>query len=501
MAVGDIYGDIAERTGGDVYIGVVGPVRSGKSTFIRKFMEEAVLPNIDGEHEKRRASDEMPQSAGGRTVMTTEPKFVPDDGVEITIGDSAKMRVKLVDCVGYLVPGILGDTENGDTRMVKTPWSEDPLPFETAAELGTRRVITEHSTIGIIVTGDGSFGELPRESFENAEQRVVNELSELGKPYAIVLNSAHPESPEAEKLALELEEKYKSPVALINCLELNGEDIEEILKLIIAEFPISEIEISMPDWMGVLDGGHWLSWNLLSAISDSLDGVERLCDAERFRDSLSKRLAEGIEVAESDEHTAELVSLDMGRGVMSINVSLPKSLFYGIIGEVTGISVSDEAQLLSTLKTLAETKREYDRYASAIADVTEHGYGIVLPNVDDLTLDEPEIVRQAGGWGVRLRASAPSIHMIRAGIEAELSPTVGTEQQSEELVHFLLEGFEESPSEIWNTNLFGKSIYELVSEGLHAKLDHLPPDAREKLGETLSRIINEGAGGLICIIV
>ena len=499
----NIYRDIAERTGGEIYIGVVGPVRSGKSTFIRKFMEELVLPNIEGEYDRQRANDEMPQSAGGRTVMTTEPKFVPDEAVSVSVGDSVRMRVKMVDCVGYLIPGILGDTEDGTARMVKTPWSDDPMPFQEAAESGTHRVIAEHSTIGILVTSDGTFGEIPRASYVDAERRVAHELSELGKPFAVVLNSSAPESAEAERLALDLERDYGAPVALVNCLEIDSSDIEEILKLIIPEFPISEISVGLPEWIGVLDPGHWLREEVVSAISESLDGVSRTGDVSVFRDGVVSRIGETL-ARSADEGrgvSAEICDVNMGCGKASVSVHLPDCLFYRIIGELTGINISGEAELLSTLKNLSEIKREYDRFAEAIDDVTEHGYGIVMPTIDDLTLDEPEIVKQAGGWGIRLRATAPSIHMIRAGIETELSPIVGTEQQSEELIHYLLEEFEGAPQGIWNTNLFGKSIYELVSEGLHSKLEHLPQDARDRLGETLSRVINEGAGGLICIIL
>ncbi len=499
----NIYRDIAERCGGDVYIGVVGPVRSGKSTFIRRFMEELVLPNIDGEYDRQRASDEMPQSAGGRTIMTTEPKFVPDEAVTVSLGDSVRMRVKMVDCVGYLIPGILGDTEEGAARMVKTPWSDDPMPFEEAAENGTRRVITDHSTIGILVTSDGTFGELPRENYVDAERRVAHELSELGRPFAIVLNSSAPDSEEAERLALELERDYGAPVALVNCLEIDSADIEEILKLIIPEFPISEISVSLPEWIGVLEPGHWLREEMMSAVSESTEGVSHTGDITRFCDGVISKMSDAVaRSADTDKAvSAEIGDVDMGCGRATVSVRFPDGLFYKIIGELTDIKISGEAELLSTLISLAGVKREYDRFSEAINDVNEHGYGIVMPSVDDLTLDEPEIVKQAGGWGVRLRATAPSIHMIRAGIETELSPIVGTEQQSEELVHYLLEEFEGAPQGIWNTNLFGKSIYELVSEGLHAKLEHLPEDARERLGETLSRVINEGAGGLICIIL
>ena len=503
IANANIYRDITERTGGEIYIGVVGPVRSGKSTLVRKFIEELVLPNIDGDYDKRRATDEIPQSAGGRTIMTTEPKFVPDEAVSVSVGDDVSMKIKMIDCVGYLIPGILGDMEDGEVRMVKTPWSDELVPFESAAETGTRKVISEHSTIGLLVTSDGTIGELPRENYIEAEERVARELTELGKPFAIVLNSAKPESHEAEALALELERKYNSPVALLNCLDTNASDIEEILKLVILEFPIREITVSLPGWMSVLEKDHWLKNGIMSAVNESAVGIRKAGDVgyfkKRFTDNVSDKLSD--KMISGNTVTVDLSGIDMGSGNSEISVRLPDEMFYRIIGEMTGIEMTDESDLLTTLRSLSQVKREYDRFAEAIDDVNEKGYGIVMPDVDDMALDEPQIVRQAGNYGVKLRATAPSIHMIRADIETELNPVVGTEQQSEELVKFLLEEFEEDPGSIWNTNLFGKSIYELVNEGLHAKLEHMPDDAREKLGETLSRVINEGAAGLVCIIL
>ncbi|MBQ6262462.1 MAG: stage IV sporulation protein A [Clostridia bacterium] len=499
----EIYRDIAERTGGDVYVGVVGPVRSGKSTFIKRFMETAVIPRIEDENERRRAEDETPQSAAGKTVMTTEPKFVPDEAVKITLPDNTTLRVKAVDCVGFLVPGVLGDTEGGEARMVRTPWSDEPVPFEKAAEEGTRRVIRDHSTVGVLVTSDGSFGELPREAFVAAESKAAEELSASGKPFVVVLNSAEPGSKRAEALALELEEKYSAPVALVNCLDLDEEDVSEILKLVLSEFPLSEIAVTFPDWTGALDDGHWLRKIITGSISNSVGEGVRACQAAPFAASVASGIAEAAE-----KHTGEPVrtsstvkKLDAGSGICEISIELPDELFYAVIGELTGIEVEGEEDLLAALCSLSRIKREYDKFAAAIDEVAEKGYGIVMPEQDDLTLDEPEIVKQAGGYGLRLRAAAPSIHLIRAGIETELNPIVGTEQQSEELVRYLLDEFEDDPRGIWDTNLFGKSIYELVNEGLHAKLENLPDDAREKFGQTLSRVINEGSSGLICIIL
>ncbi|MBR3423940.1 MAG: stage IV sporulation protein A, partial [Clostridia bacterium] len=420
----EIYRDIAERTGGDVYVGVVGPVRSGKSTFIKRFMETAVIPGIEDENERRRAEDETPQSAAGKTVMTTEPKFVPDEAVKITLPDNTTLRVKAIDCVGFLIPGALGDTEGGETRMVRTPWSDEPVPFEEAAEEGTRRVIRDHSTVGVLVTSDGSFGELPRESFVAAENKAAQELSASGKPFVIVLNSAEPDSKRAEALALELEEKYSAPVALVSCLDLNEEDVSEILKLVLSEFPLREIVLSFPDWTGALDEGHWLKKIISECVSGSVGDGVRACKAASFAGAVASKIGEAAKSHTEDtvRTSSSVKKLDAGLGVCEIEIELPDELFYAVIGELTGIEVNGEEDLLATLCSLSRIKREYDKFAAAIDEVTEKGYGIVMPEQDDLTLDEPQIVKQAGGYGLRLRAAAPSIHLIRAGIETELNP-------------------------------------------------------------------------------
>ncbi len=503
MTNADIYRDIAARTGGDIYIGVVGPVRTGKSTFIKKFMETVVLPNIEGEHERTRARDELPQSAGGRTVMTTEPKFIPDEAVQIAVGECGRVNVRMIDCVGYMVPEAMGNTENGETRMVHTPWSEEPVPFETAAETGTRKVIEEHSTIGVLVTTDGSFGDIPRENYIESEARVARELKAIGKPFVVILNSADPSSPQAEKMALDMEKQYGAPVALVNCTSIDAEDIAHILRMVLMEFPLREIRVRIPGWMCALDADHWLR---SAAAEAALQSARSLSKVGEAADGYANALAEALNAAIAAGGGAGKVmtrtdTLALGEGRCEFSVSMPESLYYRIIGELTGVQIADERELIAVLRSLTQARQTYDKYADAIRDLDATGYGIVMPDVDSLTLEEPQIVRQAGGYGVRLRASAPSVHMIRASIETELNPIVGTEQQSEELVKNLLRDFEEDPRQIWQSNLFGKSLYELVNDGLHAKLSHMPPDARLKLGETLSRIINEGSGGLICIIL
>lgn len=488
----DIYKDIAERSGGDVYIGVVGPVRTGKSTFIQQFMDTMVLPNISDEYDRERARDGMPQSASGRTVMTTEPKFIPDESVSLCFDGVSGFRVKMIDCVGYLVKEALGTVENGAPRMVMTPWSEEPMPFDVAAELGTRKVICDHSTIGIVVTSDGSICDIARESYEEAEARVVSELQALGKPFAIILNSSHPEEAASEALALSLEEKYRVPVALVNCLQLDAEDIRHILEMVLYEFPLCEVKVELPRWTSALDREYSLMQDIQHEIFKIATAVTKVGELRSYCENF-----EGMPLCRS----LTLSSLDLGRGVARIAVGLEDGLYYRVLSELCGIGIADEGALLETLCSLAAVKRRYDRFAAALDEVEATGYGIVVPEIGDMKLEDPKIVRHSGGYGVRLKASAPSIHMIRATIETEIDPVVGSQQQSEELLTFLLSEFEDDPARIWETNLFGKTLYQLVNEGLSAKLATVSESSREKLSETLSRIVNEGSGGLICIIL
>ncbi len=487
-----IYKDIAERCANTFYLGVIGPVRTGKSTFIKKFMESLVIPNIRDEHERERARDEMPQSAAGKTVMTTEPKFIPDEAVEITLSDNAVMKVKMVDCVGYIVPEAIGHIEDGHARMVHTPWQAEPMPFIAAAELGTRKVINEHSTVGMLVTTDGTIGEIARENYVEAEERVVREMKQTGKPFAIILNSAVPESEDALRLAYELEEKYAAPVALVNCLRLDSDDIRHILELVLMEFPVCEVKVKLPEWTAALEPTHHLRAAINDFVMERAARIERIGEISRaFDDTADSDCINGIKVDK----------IDLGKGTAELSVELCDGLYYKTISELCGFEITSEEQMITLLRDLARMKEKYDRVAQALEDVNEKGYGIVMPEIEDLHLEEPEIVKQSGGYGVRLRASAPSIHMIKAGIETEISPVVGTEQQSEELVKYMLKEFEEDPKKIWESNMFGKTLHQLVNEGLHSKLGHMPEEARAKLSETLGRIINEGSGGLICIIL
>ena len=488
----NIYQDIAERTQGDIYIGVVGPVRTGKSTFIKKFMDLLVIPNIENSYRKERAKDELPQSAGGRTIMTTEPKFIPNEAVEITVGDNATFKVRMIDCVGYIVNGALGHIENNTPRMVHTPWFEEEIPFYQAAEIGTKKVITEHSTIGLLVTTDGSITEIPREDYVEAEARVVNELKEINKPFIILLNSVNPSAAETQKLRDELESKYSVPVIAVNCAQLKTEDINAIVEKVLYEFPLKEIGINIPKWVDALENGHWLKTDMYEAIRDSLKNVRKIREAKAAIGSLSQY--DFIE-------KVYLEKINLGNGTVLIDMTTPESLFYKVLGETSGFDIDGEEKLITLMKELAEIKKKYDKVAFALHEVNTKGYGIVSPTIDELTLEEPEMVRQGNKFGVRLRASAPSIHMIRADIETEVSPIVGTEKQSEALVNYLLKDFEEDPKKIWESNIFGKSLHELVNDGLHNKLSRMPEDAQVKLQETLQKIINEGSGGLICIIL
>lgn len=434
--------------------------------------------------------------------MTTEPKFVPDEAVPVSFGDGATMRVKMIDCVGYLVPEALGTTENGEVRMVKTPWSEEPVPFEEAAETGTRKVICDHSTVGMLVTCDGSFGDIPRENYVEAEERIAHELKELGKPFAIILNSSRPGSPQAESLAMELEKKYNAPVALINCLELDAEDVGHILEMLLYEFPIQEIALQLPGWVSALPREHKLTEVIINILSDIVGDIKNLNDVSAFTGKLEEQLSQEIEARyESGGVTAGITSTDLGTGVATVTLQFPQSMYYNIICDLTGICVRNEKELISVMLSLSDAKRELDKYAQAIEQMETDGYGIVLPGVEGLKLEEPEIIRQSGAYGVKLKASAPSIHMIKATIETEINPIVGTEEQSEELIQRLMSDFEEEPQKVWESNIFGKSLYQLVNDGLHTKLEHLSEESRDKLSDTLSRIVNEGSGGLICIIL
>lgn len=490
MDTKSIYRDIAARTGGDIYIGVVGPVRTGKSTFIKQFMEKLVLPEIDNPSFSERARDELPQSAAGRTIMTTEPKFVPEKAVPIEIEEGVSLRARLIDCVGYMVRGAMGHAEGDKPRMVKSPWFEEEVPFDVAAETGTRKVICEHSTIGLVVTTDGSIGDIPRAEYEQAERRVIGELEQLGKPFVVLLNCVMPESAESVALARKLSETYGRAVLPVSCIDMTRETIAGILRTVLFEFPIRELRVGVPGWMTALEETHWLKQSLYGAVRAFAESVSRMKD-------IARDASIGWEYAESG--SAE--RLDLGTGTVYLRTEPGKELFYRVLGEAAGLEISGEADLMPCVVELVAIRAKYEKLRSALEQVEATGYGVVMPSIDELHLEEPELMQQSGRYGVRLRASAPALNIIRTEIHTEVSPIVGTERQSEDLVKSLLEGFEEDPTEIWQSNIFGKSLHELVNEGLQAKLLNIPPAARARLGETLERVINEGCSGLICIIL
>jgi stage IV sporulation protein A len=492
MDKSNIYADIAKRTDGDIYVGIVGPVRTGKSTFIKKFMETLVIPNIESEFRKERAIDELPQSAAGKTIMTTEPKFIPEEAVRINLDGNAQMNVRMIDCVGYIVPSSLGYFENEMPRMVMTPWFESEVPFNMAAEVGTQKVINEHSTVGIVVTTDGTITDIPRDEYEDAERRVIEELKVINKPFVVVLNSVNPNSDYTRDLAMQMANAYNVPVIPLNCLDLDENDIKGIMQELLFEFPVKEIAVQMPKWINSLDKEHWLKTSIFNTIKESASQVNTINDVNNITNEIN---------ANEYVNQATIDDINLGTGCATLSITLKADLFYNILGEVTGIEIAGEADLMPCMIELAKIKQKFSKIQGALEEVEATGYGIVLPTLDELRLEDPEIVKQGGKYGVKLKASAPSIHMMKADINTEVSPIVGSERQSEELVMYLLKEFEENPKNIWNSNIFGKSLHSLVNEGLHNKLYRMPVDARQKLQETIERIINEGCGGLICIIL
>ena len=487
-----IYLDMAARTGGSIYIGVVGPVRTGKSTFIKRFMETQVLPHIDNAYRRDRAQDELPQSGSGRTIMTAEPKFVPEEAVCIRLEDDVTFSVRLIDCVGYMVPGAMGQFEDLSPRMVMTPWYDHEIPMTEAAEIGTRKVITDHSTVGIVITTDGTITDIPREDYLEAEERVIRELQEIGKPFLVLLNSADPRGSRAASIAAEIGEKFGVSCLPVNCLALEEQELRSLLQGLLYEFPLQELDVFLPPWVDALPGEHPIKSDLYQRIAAGTAGLHCIRQLAPYLASLQN--TENVESAGVD-------AMDLGQGVAQASIRLPRGLFYTTLSQRSGLSVSDDGDLMELLTELAEVRKAYDKVAPALIAARETGYGIVLPTVEELELEDPEIVRQGGRYGIRMRASAPSIHMIRADVSTTVSPIVGNEKQSEEMVNYLLRQFEGDTGKIWESNIFGRSFNEIAGEDLQAKLKRMPPDAQAKLREALERIINEGGGGLICIIL
>lgn len=488
----DIYKDIAERTGGDIYIGVVGPVRTGKSTFIKRFMDLLVLPNIANTYTRERAKDELPQSASGRTIMTTEPKFVPNEAVEISLGDNTDFRVRMIDCVGYLVPEAEGHMDGETPRMVHTPWSEEPMPFLEAAEMGTKKVITDHSTIGMVVTTDGSVTEIPRENYEEAEERVVAELKEMGKPFIILLNTATPYSDGTQALRGELAEKYEVPVMAVNAAQLKAEDIRKILEEMLYQFPIRELRFFFPGWVETLEPEHWLKSGMVEALKGVMEKADKLADVPEAVEELAEQ--EFLKKAYTDH-------ILPGEGAADIALTFDDGLFYRILSETVNLPIENDYALISTIRMLSETKQEYDKIAAALSDVKRKGYGVVTPVFEEITLEKPEVFKQGSRYGIKLRAKGESIHLIKADVETEVSPIIGNEEQSREFIDHLISDYEEEPEKIWDLNIFGRTLSSMVSDGMQNKIYRMPEDAQMKLQETLQKIVNEGSGGLICIIL
>lgn len=486
----EVYKDIQARTGGDIYIGVVGPVRTGKSTFIKRFMELIVLPGMEESPEKERAKDELPQSAGGKTIMTTEPKFIPKDAAEVHLEDNLTLKIRLIDCVGYMVDGASGHMENDQERLVKTPWYDYDIPFTKAAEIGTKKVINEHSTIGIVVTADGSFGDLSRSQYETAEQKTISELKSLKKPFVLLLNSEHPFSPETRKLAESLKNSYQCDVLPVNCEQLRKEDIHLILKSILLEFPVTALNFYVPKWVEALSSSHWLKSALIETVTASLASISRMKDLYE-KDFPSSEYIQSMKISQ--------VHMDTGR--IDIQIHFDEVYYYKIISDLIGITVTNEYEFIDTIRDLAQKKLEYEDVAEALSTVRQKGYGVLTPTQADITLNEPEIIRHGNKYGVKINASAPSIHLIKANISTEIAPIVGTEEQAKDLVNYMKEEAASNEDSIWNVNIFGKTMEQMVNEGIQTKASRMTEDSQQKLQNTMEKIVNESNGGMVCIII
>ncbi|HHY09044.1 MAG TPA: stage IV sporulation protein A [Firmicutes bacterium] len=493
MASFNVFSHIAERTGGSIYVGVVGPVRTGKSTFIKRFMDLYVMPNITDVYLRERTQDELPQSGAGKTITTTEPKFVPDEPVEILFGEKTKARIRLVDCVGYTVPSAKGYVDEEGPRLVRTPWFEHAIPFQEAAELGTKRVISEHSTIGLVVTTDGSIADLPREDYVEPETRVIEELQELGKPFVVVLNSAQPHSPETAALADELRQRHNVTVFPLDCLRMTKEDILALFQEVLMEFPLREFNVRFPKWVEELERTHWLRETYEEIAWDCVSRLKRVKDIEEI----------ALGGFQESEHVLSvgLADFDLGAGKATLDITVKNELFYAVLAEITDLEVEGDHHLMRLMQDLSVAKKEYDKLSAALQHVRQTGYGIVIPSLEDITFEQPELIKQGRNFGIRLTASAPSIHMVEASIQTEVTPLVGTEKQGEELIKSLTEEFEKDPDALWERDFLGRSLQDMVREGINSKLYRMPENAQDKLQETLSKIINEGSGGLICIIL
>ena len=486
----DLYKDIQIRCGGEIYIGVVGPVRTGKSTFIKRFMDLMVLPGMEDGYEKERVTDELPQSAGGKTITTTEPKFIPKEAALVTMGEGVEAKVRLIDCVGYMVDGAGGHMENGEERMVKTPWSTEEIPFTMAAEMGTRKVITDHSTIGIVVTCDGSFGEIKRENYLPAEERTIKELKKMNKPFIVLVNSVRPYSEEAIKQAREIGEKYNVTAMPVNCEQLKKEDINQILEKILYEFPLAMMEFYMPKWVEMLPAIHPLKTDLVSKVKDMMKKYNCIRDV----------VNQPVELKSDFIKKCKTDSVSMSEGCVRVWLEIDDSYYYEMLSELVGENIKNEYQLMSTLKEMAKMKKEYVKVLHAVNAVRQKGYGVVMPDRDEIRLDKPELIRHGNKFGVKIKAESPSIHMIRANIETEISPIVGSEDQAKDLIRYISDS-DSGEEGIWETNIFGKTVEQLVNDGITGKLTMIGDESQMKLQETMQKIVNDSNGGMVCIII
>ena len=487
----EIIKSITERTGGDLYLGVVGAVRTGKSTFIKKFIENLVVPNILDEYEKKRALDEIPQSAQGKTIMTTEPKFVPSNAANIKIDDFTT-NVRLVDCVGYVIPDAKGYEDDSGPRMVKTPWYDDEIPFVEAAEIGTEKVIKDHSSIGIVVTTDGSIGEIARSSYIEAEERIVSELKEIGKPFIVLLNSTHPMLPETERMAENLRDSYGVPVLPISVENMSERDIYSILREALYEFPVLEVKVDMPEWIACLSPNNWLKKIYIDKIKESVIEIDKLRDVEH----ITKHFSDCEYISK-----AYLSDVDTSTGEVTVTLQAPGNLYNRVLKDIIGVDISSKSQLLRLFQDYNEAKLEYDQIKTALKMVKTTGYGVASPTLSDMKLDTPEILKQGSRYGIKLKAMAPSIHMIRVDVESTFEPIIGSEMQSKELINYIMKDYDNDPSSIWKSEIFGRSLDVIVKEGIQAKLSMLPENARYKLQQTLSKLVNRGSGNLFAIVL
>ena len=486
----DLYRDIRERTGGEIYLGVVGPVRSGKSTFIKRFMDLMVLPCMKDVSDRERTIDELPQSAQGKTIMTTEPKFIPKNAAEISLAEDLPVKLRLIDCVGFLIDGVNGHLEDGKQRMVKTPWKEKEMPFAQAAQLGTEKVIREHATIGIVVTTDGSFTEIPRENYVPAEERSIEELRKIGKPFVVLLNTPKPYQEESTRLAEKLSEKYQVQVLPVNCEQLKKEDIHKILKQVLYEFPVKKISYYIPRWVEMLSLSHEVKEALISNARNILEHMKKMKDAVAYSAETSGDVIKKIRVDQ----------IGFSDGTVSIHMDVDEALYYENMSELAGMPIRGEYELISMVKELASAKKQYEKVAEAMENVQQKGYGVVLPSMSEIQIEEPQLIRHGNKYGVKLKAASPSIHMIRANVETEIAPIIGSEEQAQDLINYIHQN-QDTEEGIWKTNVFGKSIGELVEDGISRKIALMDDQSQLKLQDTMQKIVNDSNGGLVCIII